>query len=167
MKQIHSSLSRALVVALWQILVFLPGVAKEPEGRGGLSPEARETIHTLFEKRDRIHREVKETKDGYEALTESDDPTVAKALKLHVRQMEKRLKSGLSVRRWDPAFAQYCDHYDEMEHRFEETEHGLRMIVTATDPLVARIARNHAGVVSKFVSEGWTEHDREHPGVRP
>lgn len=167
MGQIHPVSSVALVVAFWQILIFLPGMAKEPEGRGGLSSEARETIHTLFEKRDRIRREVKETKDGYEALTESDDPSVASALKLHVRQMEKRLKSGLSVRRWDPAFAQYCDHYAEMKHRFEATEHGVRMIVTATDPLVVRIARNHAGVVSKFVSEGWAEHDREHPGVRP
>lgn len=163
----HPGLSGALVATLWQILVFLPGMAKEPEGRGGLSSEARETIHTLFEKRDRIHRKVKEIKDGYEALTESDDPSVARALKQHVRQMEKRLKSGLSVRRWDPAFAQYCDHYEEMEHRFEETEHGLRMIVTASDPLVVRIARNHAGVVSRFVSEGWGEHDLEHPAVRP
>lgn len=138
-----------------------------PENRGGLSAEARESIHTLFENHARIRREVKEREDGYEAVTESDDPAVAKVLVQHVRQMEARLESGLSVRRWDPAFAEYCDHYGEMDHRFETTGKGVRMIVTAKDPKVARIAKNHAKVVSKFASEGWSEHGREHPAIQP
>ncbi len=134
----------------------------QPPGRG-LPAEARETIHTLFDGHDQIRREVKLTADGYTALTESDDPALAAALKKHVGQMQSRLASGLSVRRWDPAFAEYCDHYAEMEHVFTPTAKGVRMTVKGRTAKAAKIAQNHARIVSAFAAHGWSEHDSRHP----
>ena len=135
--------------------------AQQGGGRG-MPAEAREQIHVLFENHAAIHREVKNTADGYTATTTSDNPKVAAALKTHVKQMEERLASGLSVRRWDPAFAEYCDHYVEMTHTFTATDKGVRMTVKGSTENAVKIAQNHAKVVSAFAAHGWSEHEKEH-----
>jgi hypothetical protein len=141
-----------------------PGKGRGPGGGGGpLPPEAREQIHTLFSNHKKIRREVTETEHGYTALTESDDPAVAAALKKHVRQMEDRLEQGLMVRRWDPAFEEYVRHYKDMDTDFEKTDKGVRMTVKGRTPDAAKVARNHAKVVSAFVANGMDEHDVQHP----
>lgn len=131
----------------------------------GMPPEAREKIHHLFDNHTKIKRTVTVTDTGYTALTESDDPATAAALKAHVKQMSERLKSGLMVRRWDPAFAEYVAHYDEMEHRYEPIEKGMKATVTGKAPLAIRVAQNHAKVISDFAAHGWEAHDRNHPAV--
>lgn len=131
-------------------------------GGRGMPAEAREQIHVLFENHAAIQREVKNTADGYTATTTSDDPKVAAALKTHVKQMEERLASGLSVRRWDPAFAEYCDHYAEMAHTFTATDKGVRMTVKGRTANAVKIAQNHAKVVSAFAAHGWSEHEKKH-----
>jgi hypothetical protein len=148
---------------LFGTLVTTCSCAQQPSR--GLPAEARDTIHTLFSGHDQIRREVSLTADGYSALTESDDPALAAALKKHVGQMQSRLASGLSVRRWDPAFAQYCDHYDQMEHVFTPTAKGVRMTVKGRTAKAAKIAQNHARIVSAFAAHGWSEHDTRHPVV--
>lgn len=138
--------------------------AGPPAGRG--MPEAeRAQIHALFENHAKIQRTVTPTKDGYVALTESDDPKVAKALQTHVTQMGDRLESGLRVRRWDPAFDEYVNHYADMDHQFEKTAKGVKMTVKGRTDAAAKVARNHASVVSAFVAHGWAEHDRRHDAV--
>lgn len=131
----------------------------------GMPPEARANIHALFQGHDKITRTVKTTDKGYIATTESDDPRIVSALREHVRQMSARLESGLMVRRWDPAFAEYVGHYREIRHRFAKTDKGVRMTVTGKTPEAIRVAQNHAGVISQFVRDGWSEHDRSHPAV--
>jgi hypothetical protein len=79
--------------------------------------------------------------------------------------MSERLKSGLMVRRWDPAFEEYVTHYDEMEHRYEATEKGMKATVNGKTPLGIKIAQNHAKAVSDFAAEGWKAHDRTHTAV--
>ncbi|MEZ5431179.1 MAG: DUF2892 domain-containing protein [Verrucomicrobiales bacterium] len=122
-----------------------------PEGRG-MPAEAREVIQILFADHAKIRRAVTMTEDGYMAVTESDDPKVAGALHKHVTQMAERLESGLQVRRWDPAFAEYVAHYKEMDHQFQKTEKGVRMVVKGRTPLAVRVAQNHAAVISAFAA---------------
>lgn len=162
----------AFVTLLMATLLVHPICAQQTgkgkgQGRGSaggpLPPEAQEQIRALFSNHDKIRREVTETELGYTATTESNDPAVAAALKKHVRQMEDRLKQGLMVRRWDPAFEEYASHYKDMDTEFEKTEKGVRMTVKGRTPEAARVARNHAKVVSAFVAKGMDEHDVRHP----
>lgn len=139
-------------------------VSAQPAGRG-MASEAQAEIHALFDNHGQVRRMVTKTEDGYQALTESDDPKVAAALKKHVKQMEARLESGLRVRRWDPAFEEYVEHYADMTHAFEETEKGVKATVKGKTEAAAKVARNHAGVVSAFAAHGWSEHDKTHPAV--
>jgi uncharacterized protein len=138
--------------------------AQQGGGRG-MPAGAQEQIHALFDNHAKIRRDLKLTATGYTATTESDDPKVAAALQKHVKQMQDRLKSGLSVRRWDPAFAEYCDHYDGLDHQFTATAKGVRMTVTARNAAAIKIAQNHARVVSAFAAHGWSEHDKKHDAV--
>lgn len=138
--------------------------AGPPAGRG-MPEDAREQIHTLFDNHTKFQRKVTKTEDGYVAVTESDDKKLVKALQTHVEQMSKRLESGLMVRRWDPAFEEYVNHYDEMEHQFEKTDKGVRMTVKGRTEEAAKIARNHASVISAFLAHGWEEHDKTHATV--
>ena len=131
----------------------------------GMPPESRERIHHLFDNHAKIKRTVTVNDKGYTALTESDDPATAAALKAHVKQMSERLKAGLMVRRWDPAFAEYVEHYEEMEHRYEPTEKGMKATVTGKTPAGIKIAQNHAKAVSDFAANGWKAHDRTHEAV--
>lgn len=127
---------------------------------------ARTNIHTLFENHSKLTRTVSKTTNGYVATTESEDPKVAEALRTHVQQMSSRLESGLMVRRWDPAFAEYAANYKDIEHKFEKTTKGVRMTVTGKTPKAIAVAQNHAAVVSEFVKDGWLAHDRTHPPVK-
>ncbi|MBL9181490.1 MAG: hypothetical protein JNN17_05075 [Verrucomicrobiaceae bacterium] len=154
-----------LIAAMALVAAFTATSCAQQGGGHGLPAEARQQIHTLFDNHAKIHRELKLTATGYTATTESDDPKVAAALQKHVKQMEERLGSGLSVRRWDPAFAEYCDHYAEMDHRFTPTAKGVRMTVTGRNAAAVKIAQNHAKVVSAFAEQGWSEHDKKHDTV--
>lgn len=154
------------LLAAMALVAALSGTSCAQQGGGrGMPAEAQEQIHALFDNHAKIHRELKLTATGYTALTESDDPKVAAALKKHVGQMQERLGSGLSVRRWDPAFAEYCDHYAEIEHQFIATDKGVRMTVKGRTAKAVKIAQNHAKVVSAFAAHGWSEHDKRHGTV--
>jgi len=131
----------------------------------GLPPAAHDNIRLLFDQHAKVTRTVTLTPGGYEALTESDDPVVARTLRAHVAQMRERLESGLAVRRWDPAYAELVAHYGDLDLRVEPTAKGLRIVMTGKTPAAVKVAQNHAQIVSKFVSRGWTEHDVSHPAV--
>jgi hypothetical protein len=131
----------------------------------GMSAEERTSIHTLFNNHQEIRREVRLTSDGYVAVTETANADLAKVLQEHVAQMEKRLKSGRMVRRWDPAFAEFIPHYPDIDHQIEKTPKGLKVTVTGRTPAAVKVAQNHAAVVSDFVKTGWEGHDRRHPAV--
>ena len=79
----------------------------------GMPAEARENIHALFSQHTNFTRKVTITEDGYTALTESQDPKLARVLREHVKQMRERLQSGRMVRGWDPAFREMVEHYDK------------------------------------------------------
>jgi len=131
----------------------------------GMPPAAQENIHRLFDQHAAVRRTVTLTEQGYTALTESDDPVIARTLRAHVSQMRERLESGLAVRRWDPAYAEMVQHYRDLELTVEPTPKGLRIVMLGKTPAAVKIAQNHAGIVSKFVEKGWAEHDVSHPAV--
>ncbi len=135
-------------------------------GRGrGMPAEAREVIHGLFDSHDKFEREVKKTDDGYVSKTTSKDPAVVKLLQTHVKQMEKRLKQGLMVRRWDPAYEEFVNHYDDIDIKITNIENGISIKAVGATADAKKVARNHAGIISKFIQNGWNEHDKTHPAV--
>ena len=127
-------------------------------------PEAkRDTIHALFDSHTKIDRKVRSTKKGYISSTTSDDPKVVKLLQSHVAQMKKRLESGLRVRRWDPAFDEYVDHYEDITFTIKNVSNGVKIKASGKTAAARKVLRNHASVISKFVENGWDEHDKPHP----
>ena len=141
-------------------------VAQGPGGKGGmrgpLPAEQRNLIHDLAQNHQKLLRKVALVEKGYTATTTSEDKKLAEKLKTHFRYMEKRLDSGAMVRRWDPAYAEMTEYYDQLKVKAEELPNGLRVTVIGTTPEAVKVARNHASIVSKFVKEGASEVEKKH-----
>jgi hypothetical protein len=124
--------------------------------------EQSEVIHGLFDSHDKFQREVTPTETGYISKTTSDDPEAVKLIQTHVKQMEGRLKEGLMVRAWDPAYVEFVNHYDDIDIKITNIENGISIVATGKTEDARKVARNHAGIISKFIAHGWEEHDRTH-----
>lgn len=127
--------------------------------------EYRDTIHQLFSNHRDFTRTVELTETGYRATTVSADPEKAALLQKHVGQMEKRLDSGMPVRRWDPAFAEIHEHYEDMVVKIETVENGIAVVVEGKTPAAILVAQNHAKIVSGFVEKGPEQMHASHPAV--
>lgn len=155
------------------LLVNLPRAVDAQGGpRGGGGPGSggrgmpaafQDNIHALFDNHETIKRKVEKTEDGYRSTTTSTDPKVAAILQEHVAQMKQRFDGGRPVRRWDPAFEEFFAHYDDMDVAIEKIDGGLRVTVKGRTPEASAVARNHAGIVSRFVAHGWDEAHASHP----
>jgi hypothetical protein len=152
------------IAAAFMAAGFTTSACAQPAGRG-MPVEARKAIHTLFNHHDQVVRRLTLTDRGYVATTTSTNPVVAEAIQRHVGQMGERLKAGLMVRRWDPAFAEYASNYDRIEHQFEPVDGGISATVTGKTSDAVKIAQNHAKVIVDFVNHGWEAHDRAHPAA--
>lgn len=146
-----------------------PGPGRGPGGRGGGSGGGpgmggfQDAIHQLFENHAKIKRTVEVTDTGYKSRTVSEDPEVAKTLQKHVREMRERLGAGMMIRRWDPAFAELVEHYQDLEHDFKEVPGGVEMIARGKTPEAVKVAQNHARIVSGFVEKGPAQMHESHP----
>lgn len=145
-------------------VILLSSTSVYGQGRG-MPVEARKTIHGLFDSHAKFERVVKVTEDGYVSRTTSEDPRAAALLKAHVKQMEARLKKGMGVRRWDPAYNEFGRHYQNISIKIKPIEKGIEVVAVGKTEMAKEIARNHASIVSKFVENGWSEHDVRHPSV--
>ncbi len=163
----NTLLQIAAVVAA--LLVARPFLNAQGHGRGhGMMPaEARDAIHGLFDSHAKFKREVSKTETGYVSKTTSDDPAAVKLIQTHVKQMESRLAKGLMVRRWDPAYEEFVRHYDDIDIQIKKIKNGISVTAIGKTPQAREVARNHAGIVSKFVDHGWAEHDKTHAAVYP
>ena len=56
------------------------------------------------------------------------------------------------MRRWDPAFGEFFERYDEMEHQFTNLKKGIRAEVSAGSPEAIAAAHNHAFIILDFSS---------------
>jgi hypothetical protein len=143
-----------------------PPWAGGPPGRRGPDPAAAEDralFHDLIENRAAIRRSVTEIDDGVETLTESDDPAVREKIVRHVHAMKARIDEGRPIHRRDPLFAALFEHADDIRMDVTETPRGARVREVSSDPYVTKLIRAHADVVSRFLSEGWSEMRRDHP----
>mgnify|MGYP003115772601 CR=1 FL=1 len=148
-------------LTLLGLLALLPSLLSAR----GMPAEQRDTIHGLFDSHDKFQREVTQTDKGYISKTTSDDPKAVELLQTHVKQMEGRLKEGLMVRGWDPAYVEFVNHYDDIDIQITDIENGISIVATGKTEAAKAVARNHAGIISKFIDHGWTEHDKTHAAV--
>jgi hypothetical protein len=162
-------LASILVASLLVSVVSLPLAAQGPggggrgPGHGGGGPGGfQEAIHTLFDNHTKIKRSVELTATGYKSRTVSDDPEIAKTLQKHVREMRERLGSGRMIRRWDPAFAELVEHYEDIDHEFKEVDGGVEMMAAGKTPEAVKVAQNHARIVSGFVEKGPAQMHEKH-----
>jgi hypothetical protein len=157
----------------WVLLIhFLAAIfplQAEPQGRGHGKGRGegdfRGVIHSLFAAHEKIDRVVELTDSGYRAKTTSEDKAVAAHLQKHVAEMAARLDGGMSVRHWDPAFAEFREHYEDTSVEIENIEGGVSVSVTGKTPDAIKVVRNHAAIISGFVKKGSKEMHQTHPAV--
>ena len=171
MKLFHLPLLSVLLAVPLLAVANPPGQGGHGRGRGGgggggpLPAEQREKIHDLFANHKAIERKLTLTKTGYTSRTTSKDPKIAATLKAHVSYMEKRLDAGFPVRRWDPAYAEFFEHYDQLDTTITKIPAGLEVVVTGKTPEAVKVAQNHAKIISGFIENGEVEHHARHPAA--
>ena len=149
------------------ILAAVPAMAQR-----GMPSENRDTIHQLLAAHGKIKREVIVTYDGYTSSTKSTDKDVVAALQRHVNQMEARMKKGLMVRRWDPAYVEFIEHYDDINLKTQKTDDGVRVVAKRSteesgsqscwDHLEASPQRHGRGPQSPCRCTGCSNRSRSH-----
>ena len=157
--------SKETITALTILIISATTIFAQGHGPGRMHAEMRETIHGLFDAHSQFQREVTQTETGYTSTTTSKNPEAAKLLQKHVKQMEKRLKQGFMVRRWDPAYEEFVRFYDDIDIQITNIKNGIKINATGKTREARDVARNHAGIISKFIKKGWEEHDALHPAV--
>lgn len=143
------------------ILLAATLTSNAQKGRG-MPAEERQAIHGLFDAHQKFERKVTKTDEGYTSKTTSKDPAAVKILQTHVKQMETRLKKGLMVRRWDPAYVEFVKHYDDIKIKITNIKVGISVVAVGKTETAKKVARNHAGIIGKFIENGWSEHHKTH-----
>lgn len=110
----------------------------------------------------KIKRTVKEIPDGVETLTESDDAAVAAKIKEHVHWMQDRIEKVNPIRMRDPLFRELFQNAKAIKMVHSETEKGVKVTETSTDPKVVKLIQAHSKVVSGFVERGFAEAMKNH-----
>jgi hypothetical protein len=143
------------------------GLARQGAGPDSQFAVDRDVFHGLLQNHEAIRREVKNTENGVETLTESDKPEIAAKIQEHVAAMAKRVEEGRPIHMRDPLFAEVFKHADKIHLKYEKTAKGVRVVETSDDPYVAKLIQAHGGVVSLFVKNGFAEAQKNHavPGA--
>ena len=158
----------ALFSIFWAMALSLqaePPGKGQGHGKGKGGGEFQGAIHALFAAHETIDRVVEITDSGYRAKTTSQDKAVAELLHKHVAEMAARLDGGMSVRHWDPAFAEFREHYDDTTVVIDNIAGGVLVTVSGKTPAAIKVVRNHAAIVSGFVENGSKEMHQTHPAV--
>jgi len=164
------SIRRVAFVLLTLFVIAGVGVTAQ-RGRGGMRGGAMDpaasadmaVFHELFDHRESITRTVTRRPYGVEAVTESTDPAVAALIRTHVDAMSARLREARPIHQRDPLFREIFAHASAISMRVEPTEHGVRIVETATDPWVVKLIQAHADVITAFIRNGQAEAMKNHP----
>jgi hypothetical protein len=125
-------------------------------------------IHFLLANGKEIKRTVKETKNGVETVTESDQPAIVEGIQEHVAAMHERVKKGAGIHLRDPLFVELFKHYDKIAMTVEKTQKGVKVTETSDEPYVVKLIQAHARVVTKFIENGHEEARKNHAApVKP
>lgn len=119
-------------------------------------------IHELLDNGSRITRTVTVLPDGVEALTESDDPAIAKSIQTHVAAMYGRVTEGRPIHMRDPLFRAIFEHASKITFAHTATPRGVKVVETSTDPYVVKLIRAHADVLNAFIKNGRSEAMKNH-----
>jgi hypothetical protein len=123
---------------------------------GSATDSEHSDIRDLFFNHDRIKRTVTNLPDGIRTVTESDDPKLAETIKKHVAEMGKRVEEGrdpgLPIE--SPALRQIFRDKDKIKSAYEETEKGVVVVQTSTDPETVKALQVHAAEVTDFAQRG-------------
>ncbi|MBX3276577.1 MAG: hypothetical protein KF868_01115 [Acidobacteria bacterium] len=154
-----------VAAVVFMLAALSAGVSAQGGGRGmgGNQPQDMRTIHALFDAHKKITRKVSNIENGVETLTESDDPTVKAYIIEHTWAMKKRLENNQPIRQWDPLFAELFKHAGKIRMEVANTDKGVKVVETSTDPYVVKLIQAHAAGVSEFVAEGMSVMHKEHP----
>jgi hypothetical protein len=125
-------------------------------------PHDRDVFHFLLANHKKITRQVTETANGVETLTESDDPEIVAKLQEHVASMYQRVENVQPIRMRDPLYREIFKHAKQIHMDLEKTEKGIRVTETADDEYVVKLIQAHAKVVSGFAEHGFAEARKNH-----
>lgn len=134
---------------------------EQPESRKGTVAYDRGIWLSLLTDHEKIRRVVTFRADGVDAVTESDDPDVARRIKDHAERMKIRMDQGATVRFWDPVFAELFEHHDKVKLAVTITEKGVSISESSEDAAVVSLLHAHASGLSDFVREGHAAGRRE------
>jgi hypothetical protein len=134
------------------------GMGRGPDAMGDMR-EDMTTLHAMFADRDKIKRTVTNLPDGAEAVTESDDKTIASMIQEHVPAMEDRVLGNrpLPPMTFHPIFVKLIERADDYTLSYEETEKGIKVTYQSDDPYVVMLVQEHAKLVSRFIKNGMEE----------
>ncbi len=124
--------------------------------------EDRDTFHFLLENHASLTRQVTELDNGVSTVTESSDPALVGKIQEHVVSMHQRIEDGRPIRMWDSLYQEIFKHADKIEMQVENTDRGIKVTETSTDPHVVELIKSHAKVVSGFVENGFEEARKNH-----
>lgn len=110
---------------------------------------------TLLEHHQQLTRSTEKLSNGIRAITESDDPELARIIKAHVVGMEKRFAGGRAIRSWDPLFAALFQYKDDLQMDYAMTEKGVCATLTAQDPKLIELIHCHDLTIHGFVERGF------------
>ena len=134
------------------------GMGRGPGAMQGMQGDMT-TLHAMFADRDKIKRTITNLADGAEAVTESEDETIANMLKEHVPAMEDRVlgNNPLPPMTFHPIFVELIKHAEDYTLTYEETDKGMKVKYQSDDPYVVMLVQEHAKLVSRFIKNGMEE----------
>lgn len=146
------------------ILLFTSNASAQPANHA--DDTRHDDDHAVFQylltNHAKIKRTVKKIPDGVETLTESDDAAVAAKIKEHVHWMQDRIEKVNPIRMRDPLFRELFQNAKAIKMVHSETEKGVKVTETSTDPKVVKLIQAHSKVVSGFVERGFAEAMKNH-----
>ena len=124
-------------------------------GHGDESSRAdMHTVMQLFADHSAIRRRVEPIPGGVRAVTESDDPRIAALLQSHVGAMYRRIDEGRRFTMMSRTLPAMFDSARRYHRVLSLTQHGVSVVETPSDTVIAKLIRAHAVEVSGFVADG-------------
>jgi hypothetical protein len=114
------------------------------------------TIHELLANHDRIKRTVTNLPDGIRAVTDSDDPQIARLIKSHVAGMGERVtaRNDPNLPIESPALHSIFRDKDKIKTSYETTANGIVVVQISTDPATVAALQQYAAEVTDLAKGG-------------
>ena len=138
--------------------VNMPGL----QGKDTTEQEVSD-LKEIFRSHKGIIRDVTNISNGIVTTTEAKDETLREAIMSHVSMMVTRLQEGKNpeVIIQSPTLDALFEVYDEIETEIEQTDLGVKVIQTSTNPEVVKLLQTHAAEVSDMSERGMNAvHER-------